>query len=79
VAGGLGNTLTSANAVIYTLYMTDSTSDFYDITSAATRAVTARMKGYEAVTGLGTPMVSLLVNDLGHGHGDQYHGLVHKS
>jgi subtilase family serine protease len=63
VAGGL-TTLTSANAVIYTLYMTDTTSDFHDVTSGRNTSGYSAAKGYDAVTGLGSPIVSWLVNDL---------------
>ena len=39
VSNGL-STLTSANAVVYTLYMTDTTSDFHDVTSGKTPPAT---------------------------------------
>ena len=77
VASGL-STLTLGKRVIYTLYMTDTTSISTTSPAAATPAVTSAMTGYDAVTGLGSPIVSQLVNDLAVGHGHQHHGLDHE-
>jgi hypothetical protein len=63
VANGLG-TLTQANATLYTLYATDTTSDFHDVTSGSNTGRYAAAKGYDAVTGLGSPIVKSLVADL---------------
>ena len=64
VANGL-DTLTQANAMIYTLYMTGgSSTDFHDVTSGSNTSRFSAMKGYDAVTGLGSPIVSSLVTDL---------------
>ena len=62
-ANGIG-TLTQANAVIYTLYMTKSSTDCHDVTSGSNTDRYSAAKGYDAVTGLGSPIVSLLVGDL---------------
>ena len=63
-AGGLSALGGSANAYIYTLYMTDTSSDFHDITSGSNTSGYKALTGYDAVTGLGSPIVSYLVNDL---------------
>ena len=63
VANGL-STLTQANAMIYTLYATRSSQDFYDVTSGRNTSGFSAMKGYDAVTGLGSPIVSSLLGDL---------------
>ena len=62
VANGLG-TLTQANAMLYTLYATKSAADFHDITSGSNGHYSAA-KGFDAVTGLGSPIVNSLVSDL---------------
>jgi hypothetical protein len=65
VANGL-STLTQANAMIYTIYDTSgkSAQDFHDVTSGRNTSGFSAMKGYDAVTGLGSPIVSSLVSDL---------------
>ena len=66
VANGL-STLTQANAMIYTIYDTSATKsaqDFYDVTSGRNTSGFGAVKGYDAVTGLGSPKVSYLVGDL---------------
>ena len=50
--------------MIYTLYATKSSTDFHDITSGSNTSRYSAMKGYDAVTGLGSPIVSSLVGDL---------------
>jgi len=62
VANGLG-TLTQANAMLYTLYATKSAADFHDITSGSNGHYSAA-KGFDAVTGLGSPIVNALVSNL---------------
>ena len=65
VANGL-STLTQANAMIYTIYDTSgkSAQDFHDVSSGRNTSGFSAMKGYDAVTGLGSPVVSSLVSDL---------------
>jgi hypothetical protein len=63
VANGL-STLTQANAMIYTIYATKSSQDFHDVTSGRNTSGFSAMKGYDAVTGLGSPVVSSLLSDL---------------
>ncbi len=63
MANGLG-TLTQANAMLYTLYETKSGADFHDITSGSNTSRFSATTGFDAVTGLGSPIVSSLVNDL---------------
>ena len=58
-------TLTQANATIYTIYATKSSQDFHDVTSGSNTSRYSATKGYDAVTGLGSPIVSSLVADLG--------------
>ena len=55
--------LTQTNAALYALYASYSTTDFHDITSGNNGRYVAG-HGYDAVTGLGSPIVSSLVNDL---------------
>ena len=55
--------LTQTNAALYALYASYSTTDFHDITSGSNGRYVAG-HGYDAVTGLGSPIVSSLVNDL---------------
>ncbi len=63
VANGLG-TLTQANAMLYTLYATDSGADFHDITSGSNTGRYSAAKGFDGVTGMGSPIVRSLVTDL---------------
>ena len=56
--------LTSTDAMLYTLYMTDTTSDFHDVTSGRNTNGYSATVGYDGVTGLGSPIISALVNDL---------------
>ena len=44
--------------------MTDTTTDFHDVTSGSNIDGYKAMTGYDAVTGLGSPIISRLVNDL---------------
>jgi len=59
---GLG-TLSQTNSTIYAIYAAKSTQDFHDVLSGSNRGYRAG-QGYDAVTGLGSPIVNSLVNDL---------------
>ena len=63
MANGLG-TLTQANAMLYALYTTKSATDFHDVTSGSNTGRFSAAKGFDAVTGLGSPIVNALVSDL---------------
>ena len=56
--------LTQANAMIYTISLTKASQDFHDVTSGRNSSGFSATTGYDAVTGLGSPIVSSLVGDL---------------
>jgi hypothetical protein len=63
VANGLG-TLSQTNAMLYTIYASRSSQDFHDVTSGRNSGGFSATKGYDAVTGLGSPIVASLLGDL---------------
>jgi hypothetical protein len=58
--------LSQANAALYALYTTKATQDFHDIVTGSNRGYRAGT-GFDAVTGLGSPIVAALVSDLAGG------------
>ena len=56
--------LSQANAMIYTISLTKASQDFHDVTSGRNSSGFSATTGYDAVTGLGSPIVSSLVGDL---------------
>jgi hypothetical protein len=53
-----------ADAMLYTLYQTKASQDFHDVISGSNSSGFKAMSGYDAVTGMGSPVVSSLVSDL---------------